>query len=236
MLIESCAQLSKLTQNAADLKKYAADLGKFRDRQSKIEPLVEELRATVTAVRAFRENQLVDFDCSQKADALLSEVTTALSEFQSDRGWLIEKFKGKQFQSFEAKINALRNELEAHLRQSWTAYKKQRIPNANPDLLTLFEKEQSWKATVQRVRSRISKINSVDFPKDLTQFQRIEQEIDNLIADWNSLSSDDVPLGVQDFLKAATTHGASIDRFTPEVKAWLDEKGFSRFFYIRVSN
>jgi hypothetical protein len=236
MLIDNCTKLDKLVQDAAGFRKYAADLSSFQDRQGKIEPLVAELRATVVAMRAFRENQLINFDCNQKADDLAVEATTALSEFQKDRGWLIQKFKGKQFQAFEAKVKTLKYELEEHLRLAWEAHKKRRMPNTNLELLGLFEKEPSWKVTVQRVRSRISKINAVDFPKDLAQFQKIEQEIDNLITDWHSLSSDEVPLAVQDFLRAATTHGASIDILTPEVKAWLNEKGFSRFFYIRVSN
>lgn len=236
MLIEDCNQLSQLAQNVIDFRKYASDLGKFRDRQSKIEALVKELRSVITAMRAFREKGLVNFNCSQKADALLTEVNAALAEFQKERGWLIEKFKGKTFQSFEAKINALKSELESHLRQTWATYKKQRIPNTNLDLLKLLEKELDWQVTVQRVKSRILDINTVDFPQNSSQFQKIDQEIDHLITDWNSLSSDEVPIAIQDFLKAATTHGATLDRFTPEVKAWLDEKGFSRFFYIRVSN
>lgn len=236
MLVEDCHQLSQLAQKVIDLRKYASDLGKFRERQSKIEPLVKDLRSVVTAMKAFREKGLVDFDCSQNADALLAEVSVALSEFQKNRGWLIEKFKGKSFLTFEAKVNTLKIELESYLRQTWTTYKKQRIPNTNPDLLGLLEKDQEWKVTVQRVKIRISKINAVDFPQDSSHFQKIDQEIDHLITDWNSLSSDEVPIAVQNFLKAATTHGATLDRLTPEVKAWLDEKGFSRFFYIRVSN
>lgn len=236
MLIEDCQKLSQQTQDVVALRKYASNLREFRDRQNKIESLVKELRAVATAVRAFREKGLVDFDCSQKADTLLEEITVVLSEFRKDRGWLIEKFKGKSFQSFEAKVNALKIELETYLKQAWATYKRQQLPNTNPDLLELLERDQDWKITVQRVKSRISKINAVAFPQDSSRFQKIDQEIDLLVSEWSGLSSNEVPVAVQDFLKAATTHGATLDRFTPEVKAWLDEKGFSRFFYIHVSN
>lgn len=236
MLIDECAQLTKLAQDANDLKKYAADLGKFRDRLSKIKPLVEELSSIEAATKAFREKGLIDFDFSHKADDLLGEVAVVLSQFQKDRGWLIEEFKGKSFQKFESKVADLKNELETYLQGIWITYKRQKLPKTNPDLLELLEKDQDWKIKVQRVKSRLSKINAVAFPKDSNQFQKIDQEIDLLVSEWNSLSSGEVPIAVQDFLKAATTHGATLDRFTPEIKAWLDEKGLSRFFYIRVSN
>lgn len=236
MLIDECAQLAKLAQDANDLKKYAADLGKFRDRLSKIKPLVEELSSIEAATKAFREKGLIDFDFSHKADDLLREVAVVLSQFQKDRGWLIEEFKGKSFQKFESKVADLKNELETYLQDIWITYKRQKLPKTNPDLLELLEKDQDWKIKVQRVKSRLSKINAVAFPKDSNQFQKIDQEIDLLVSEWNSLSSGEVPIAVQDFLKAATTHGATLDRFTPEIKAWLDEKGLSRFFYIRVSN
>ncbi|MBD2101017.1 hypothetical protein [Leptolyngbya sp. FACHB-261] len=236
MLIDECTQLTKLAQDVTDLKKYAADLGKFRDRLSKIKPLVEELSSIETATKAFREKGLMDFDFSHKTDALLGETAFVLSKFQKDRGWLIEEFKGKSFQKFESKIADLKNELETYFQEVWITYKRQKLPKTNPDLLELLEKDQGWKIKVQRVKSRLAKINAVAFPQDSGQFQKIDQEIALLVSEWNSLSSGEVPIAVQDFLKAATTHGATLDRFTPEIKAWLDEKGLSRFFYIRVSN
>ncbi len=159
-----------------------------------------------------------------------------MAQFQKDRSWLIEEFKGKSIQKFALKVADLKNELETYLQGIWITYKRQKLPKTNPDLLELLEKDQDWKMKVQRVKSCLSKINAVAFPKDSNQFQKIDQEIDLLVSEWNSLSSGEVPIAVQDFLKAATTHGATLDRFTPEIKVWLDEKGLSRFFYIRVSN
>lgn len=236
MLIDECTQLVGLSQNATDLKKYAADLGKFHDRLNKIKPLVEELRSMETATKAFREKGLIDFDFSHKVDDLLQEISFVMSHFQKDRGWLIEEFKGKSFQKFESKVVDLKNELEKYFQEAWKTYKRQKLPKTNPDLLRLLEKDQGWKIKVQRVKSRLAGIHSIAFPQDSSEFQKIDQEIDLIVSDWNSLSSGEVPIAVQDFLKAATTHGATLDRFTPEIKAWLEEKGLSRFFYICVSN
>lgn len=233
MLLDDCTRLSKLAQDATDLKKYAADLGKFRDRQSKIEPLVQELSPLVAALRTFRERDLANFDCSQKADALLLEVTTTLAEFQKNRGWLIEKFKSNILQN---KVATLKGELEGYLKQAWADYKRQRIPNTNDELLGLLARIETFKPTVQTIQRILNQLKVVNFPKDAQQFEQIDQAIDDLSTAWNSLKSNEVPEAVLNFLRAAATHGAAIDLLTPEVQSWLSEQGITRFFYIRLSD
>ncbi|WP_190570459.1 hypothetical protein [Nostoc parmelioides] len=45
-----------------------------------------------------------------------------------------------------------------------------------------------------------------------------------------------MPEAVLLFLRDAATHGATIDRLTPEVKDWLNNRGIARFFYVRLSD
>ena len=232
MLIDECTQLSKLAQDAADLKKYAADLGKFRDRQGKIEPLVQELCPLVTALRAFREKGLANFDCSQKANVLLLEVATALDEFPKNRGWLIEKFKSTILQN---KLSTLKSELEGYLKQAWADYKRQRIPNTNDELLGLLARIETFKPTVQTIQRLLNQLKVIDFPKDAQQFEQIDHAINNLSSAWSSLKSNEVPEAVLDFLRATATHGAPIELLTPEVRVWLAEQAITRFFHIRLS-
>lgn len=233
MLVEDCNQLSQLAQNVIDLRKYASDLDKFRDRQKKIEELVESLKPLAITLKTFRERELINIDLNQKADTLLTEAVTTLSEFQKDRGWLVEKFK---LNTLKSKVDELRNELSRHLNQAWTDYKKRRVPNTNSELLGLLAKIQTFVPTVEKVRSLLAQIDAVDLPKDSNHFHTIDQAIDNLAEAWNSLKSDEVPATVLDFLRAAATHGATVDRLTPEVQNWLNEHGISRFFYIRLSD
>ena len=234
MLTDEFTQLSKLAQNATDLKKHAADLGKFRDRQSRIAPLAQELSSLVTALRAFREKGLANFDCSQKADLLLVEVVTTLAEFQKNRGWLIEQFKSTVLQN---RVSALKSELEGYLKQAWTDYKRQRIPNINDELLVLLARIETFKPTVHTIQRLLNQLKIIDFPKDAQQFEQIEQAINDLGTAWNSLNSNEVPEAVLKFLRAAaTTDGAAIDLLTSEVQGWLDGHSISQFFRIRLSD
>jgi len=233
MLLEDCQKLSRQTQDVVALRKYASNLREFRDRQNKIEPLVRELSPFVTALRAFREKELANFDCNQKADALLTDVTTTLAEFQKDRGWLIERFK---FNALQTKVTALKSELETYLKYAWTEYKSQRVPNTNSELLGLLAKIETFKSTVQTIQRLLNQLKAIDFPKDAQQFEQIDQAIAHLTTAWNSLKSNEVPETVLIFLRAAATHGATIDLLNLEVQNWLNEHGISRFFYIRLSD
>jgi hypothetical protein len=233
MLIDDCARLSQVSQELVDLTKYASDLKKFRERQTRIAELLRSLKPMLTALSAFREGNLISVDFNQKADAFLVEVLATLSEFQKDRGWLLEKFK---LNTLKSKVDDLKNELERQLRHAWATYKKNRVPSTNSELLGLLAKIQTFKPTVQKVRTLLAQIDAVDFPRNFDHFQEIDQSIISLATEWNSLKSDEVPAIVLDFLRAAaTSHGATVDLLTPEVKAWLYDHSVSRFFSIRIS-
>ncbi|MBE9111421.1 hypothetical protein IQ273_18615 [Nodosilinea sp. LEGE 07298] len=231
MLLDECQILGQQVQGVVALKKYSADLNKFRERQQKLEALVDDLRPLLIALDAFRERNLISVNFSQKADQVLAEVAAIISEFQKDKGWIIEQFK---FNALQAKVSALKVELKGQLQQAWLAYKQKKVPITSSELLELLGKIDTFKPAVQKIQRRIAELKAVEYPQDISHFQRIDQAIQDLETAWGSL--DDVPTDVQSFLRAATTHGASIDSLTPEVKNWLIEQGITRFFYIQLGN
>lgn len=231
MLLDECQLLSQQVQDVVALKKYSADLNKFRDRQQKLEALVDDLRPLLIALNAFRERNLISVDFSQKADQVLTEAAAIISEFQRDKGWIIEQFK---FNALQAKVNALKGELKGQLHQAWLAYRQKKVPITSSELLELLGKIDTFKPAVQKIQRRIAELKTIEYPQDISHFQRIDRAIQDLETAWGSL--DDVPTDVQSFLRAATTHGASIDSLTPEVKDWLIEQGITRFFYIQLGS
>jgi hypothetical protein len=237
MLTEDCTRLGQLSQDVIDLRKYTSDLNKFRDRQNKIEELVGSLRPLVIALKTFRERKSIDVDFSQKANALLVEVTNTLSEFQKDKGWLIsEQFN---FKSLQNKVTPLKSELETHLKQAWNKYKEEKgkqVLKINDELLELFARIETFAPAVQTIKRGLAQLKTVDFPRDSQHFEQIDREIDRLTNTWNSLKSDEVPEAVLDFLRATATHGAPIELLTPEVSAWLKKQSITRFFHIRLSD
>jgi hypothetical protein len=231
MLVADCQQLTQQAQEVVGLKTYGTEVNRFRDRQQRLTTLVEGLRPLVVALRVLREQDLIAIDLNQKVDPVLAEVATAVSEFQQNRGWLIETFK---FSSLQNKVKSLKTELEDQLRRAWSVYKNQRVPMTSSDLLGLLAKIDTFKPTVQTIQRHIAAINTVEYPQDAAHFQRIDQAIQDLSTAWSNL--DEVPVEVQNFLRAATTHGASVDLLTTEVRSWLTEQGITRFFYVRLTS
>lgn len=234
MFLNQCQELTQKVQMVSDLKQYTLDLKQFRNHENYIEVLVQDLKPFAIALAAFRERIPEQLELNpQKAEFLLEEVSKSLTEFRQNRGWLLEGFKRK---TLKTKVDALKDELDTLLKSTWNSYKQVRVPKTNNELLDLLGKIETFRPTVEKVKRLHAHIEAVPFPQDAEHFQRLEQGIDDMSNAWNSLSSNDVPDSVLNFLKAASTFGASLDSLTPEVEGWLKEQGITRFFQVKLAD
>ena len=234
MLLEDCQQLSQHAQDIGVLKKYATDLGKFRSREDQIQSLVKELSPLVVALQAFKVKDINNFTVDQKADQFLKEIIATLSKFSEDKGFLIrEDFK---IAALNSKFKVLKDSLEVELSQAWQTYKKEELPTTNSELIDLLEKISTFRPTVQKVKSILMRLEAMKFPANENQFKQVDNSISELSDAWNSLQSNEVPESVLNFLKATSTIGASLDSLTPEVEAWLRDKGITRLFQVRLAD
>lgn len=234
MLLEDCQKLSQQAQDIGLLKKYATDLGKYRNREDQIQALVKELSPLVEALQAFKAKGINKFTVDQKADQLLKEIVATLSKFSEDKGFLV----GEEFRivALNSKSKALKDSLESELSQAWQTYKKEELPATNRELLDLLEKISTFRPTVQKVKSILMRLESMKFPGNENQFKQVDDFISGLSNAWNSLQSNEVPESALNFLKATSTIGASLDSLTPEVEAWLKDKGITRLFQIKLAD
>lgn len=234
MLLEDCQKLSQRAQDIGVLKKYATDLGKFRNREDQIQTFVKELSPLVVALQAFKAKGINKFTVDQKADQFLKEIIATLSKFSEDKGFLVgEEFK---IVALNSKFKILKDFLESELSQAWQTYKKEELPTTNRELLDLLEKISTFRPTVQKVKSILVCLETMKFPANENQFKQVDDFISELSNAWNSLQSNEVPESVLNFLKATSTIGASLDSLTPEVEAWLRDKGITRLFQIKLAD
>lgn len=235
MIHEKSQQLIELSQKKIAFKKYTTNLQGFQSRQEQIAKAVAEIQPLVSALRAFRQRGIADFDLTQKADALLTFIATTEARFQEEPEWIIDNknFKGNIFNS---SVEGLKNLLRQHLGQAWRSYLVQHIPSTNKEMLNLLAGVEEFKPTVQRIQRLDLQIQQVEFPKSSEDFERVEQLINLLRQSWNSLSSDEVPDAVLGFLKEAANQGAPIDRLTPEVKDWLTRHRIAGSLRIRLTS
>lgn len=234
MIQAKSQQLIELSQNKIALKKYANNLQGFQSRQTQIAQAVADIRPLVSALKAFRQRGIADFDLNQKADTLLSIIVATETKFQENPEWIIDQ-TSFNYRTFKANVESLKNSLRQQLSQAWKSYLAQHMPSTNNEMLNLLAEVEAFKATVQRIQRLDLQIQQVEFPNSSEDFERVDQLIDLLRQSWNSLSSDEVPEAVLSFLKAAANLGAPIDLLTPDVKDWLTRHRIAGSLRIRLT-
>ncbi len=233
-LKDKCQRLIDLSKIKLDFKKYADQLDGFTARQEEITKALQEIKPLIIAVRAFKQKNIINFDLHQKLDKLLNFVTLAEENFRNNPEWIIDNnnFNGK---AFSRDIVSLKNSLHQSLIQAWTSYLNQHLPSTNKEMLEIFAGLVTLRPTIHRIYMLEKQIQGVEFPKNSEEFNRIDNLIDELRQSLASLSSDQIPEDVQNFLKNAATYGATIDLLTPEVKEWLIQHGLISSLRIRLN-
>lgn len=107
MIQTKSQQLIELSQKKIALKKHTNNLQGFQSRQNQIAQTVTDIRPLVSALKAFRQRGIADFDLNQKADTLLSIIVATETKFQENPEWIIDptSFNHK---TFKANVESLK--------------------------------------------------------------------------------------------------------------------------------
>lgn len=108
------------------------------------------------------------------------------------------------------------------------------MPSTNSEILNLLARIEAFKNTVRQIQIIDGEIKNVTYPKDNADFIEYESKIKQLKHAWDSLSSDEVPEAVLNFLRAAANQGAPLNLLTSEVQDWINQHGISDSLKIRL--
>lgn len=233
MLIDKSEELYQKAQEAINLRSYAEQLAGFQTRETEIQEAVAKLSSLMEALKPFRDRALITLESTQEIQNFLQFVSQAETNFQNNPAWLLDSnnFKGKQFKSGVDKIVKT---YERKLSQAWKDYLNQNMPSTNPEFLSLLKQVPDFKQIVEKIEAFKQRIPQDDYPRKEEEFRKIEGLIESLKSTWASLSAENVPDSVLQFLRAAANQGASLDLLTPEVQAWIEEHGISDSLRIRL--
>ena len=234
MLLEDCKKLAEQTQVIKNLKSHAKDLDAFQGQQRKIQEIVDELSELVTAIQVFRhkEIEIRNLSSDQRVDQFLNYLIAIEKEFSLDKGFII----GDRFKTLKSRSKSLTEFLENELSKAWKVYKENKLPRTNPEILDLLERISTFRPTVQKIKNISSQLEGINFPKSENQLEEMDGYTSQFSEAWNSLQSNEVPEPALNFLKATSTVGASLDSLTPEVDAWLKDRGITRLFQIKLAD
>lgn len=233
MLLEKSQKLIELAQRKKSLQNFAANLQIIQTRQKQITDALAIIQPLVEALKAFRQRGINNIDLVQKAEPILNFILNAEDNLQKSSEWILDNknFKGNILKS---QIENLKTALEQQLSEAWKSYRDQQMPSTNNEILNLLAKVEAFKQTVMQIQLIDKEIRNVIYPKNNAEFTIYERKIEQLKYSWNSLSSDEVPQSVLDFLRAAANQGAPLNLWTIEVQDWINQHGISNSLKIRL--
>lgn len=237
MISEQAQLLIDLSLRKVQIHKQVEQLHGFQTREREINGAVERMRSSMTALSAFRARGIASPPVSGQAEPLLERIAEVESNFRQDREWIINQ-RGFKPQPFFSSLESFESALRSNLSIMWSNYMTERVPHINNELLSVLSKIRDFAATVVKIRRLSSQIERWR-PKipagegDFIEFDALIAEVNQA---WTELGSDEVPVSVLEFLKAATTGGASLELYTDEVKDWLTKRAISHSFRVRVAD
>ncbi|MEA5572616.1 hypothetical protein [Calothrix sp. UHCC 0171] len=234
MLLDKAQELVELSQRKKSLQSFAANLQIIQTRQKQITDALTTIQPLVEALKAFRQRGINNIDLTQKADSILSFVINAEENLENNPDWILgdKNFKGDILKRY---VDNLKATLEQQLSEAWKNYRDKQMPSTNNEILNLLAKVKAFKNTVRDIQIIDREIKNVIYPKNSAEFAVYESKIEQLKYYWNSLSSDEVPQSVLDFLRAAANQGAPLNLWTPEVEDWINQYNISNSFKIRLT-
>lgn len=234
MLLKKTQELNELSQRKKSLQKFASNYNTIQTRQKQVTDAIAIIQPLVEALTAFRQRGIDNINLTQKADLVLNFIIDAEDKLQENSEWILEpkNFKGNILKSY---IENLKVTLEQQLSESWKSYRDQKMPSTNNEILNLLAKVEAFKQTVRQIQIIDKEVKNFIYPKNNAEFAIYERKIEQLKYYWNSLSSDEVPQSVLDFLRAAANQGAPLNILTSEVQDWINQHGISDSFKIRLT-
>lgn len=236
MITERSAKLVELLRYKEQLTENAGRGAAFQSRQEEIAGHVGDLGPKVAAVKALRARAIQGLDATSHVTPLLQRITSMRGSFDEDPSWIIDNDRFNP-NPFRGNLRGLHSTLDAHISQAWTHYTEERMPPISEDLLNLFGMIPDFVPTVRKVRDLLAKINTrrnkrLPDEQDFVAFDALIEEVEE---EWKGLRSDNLPGSVMRFLRSsAGREGAPLSSLTPEVTAWLTERGIVESFHIRM--
>jgi hypothetical protein len=233
MLLEKSQELVELSQRKKSLQNFAANIQIIQTRQKQITDALASIQPLVEALKSFRQRGINNIDLTQKAESVLNFILNVDENLQNNSDWILDNknFKGNILKSH---IENLKATLEQQLSEAWKSYRDQQTPSTNNEILNLLAKVEAFKKTVLQIQIIDREIKNVIYPKSNAEFAIYERKIEQLKYYWNSLSSDEFPQSVLDFLRTAANQGAPLNLWTPEVQDWINQHGISDSLKIRL--
>jgi len=132
------------------------------------------------------------------------------------------------------------DQIKTQILQAWYEYQGQvrdRI-KFDPNALMAFNEIEKFQSSVSDIMGLVKTVNSLleNPPETETKISELKTALDALVVRITSFfSSDQIPPEVVEFVRAAASDGAEIDKLSVEVQEWIKENGLGSNFSIKLT-
>ncbi|WP_425985279.1 hypothetical protein [Ensifer sp. R-19] len=237
MLLERAAGLATKIAEFQRLKGAADEAAIFQTRANQFTALAGKLSLALQSLRDFSEAgvRVPVFNSDARSYAAKAK---QLREALVDNPSIINDPPFDLKYEFADRINAIALSAEKGLSASWSAYVAQRADRGSTEVLGALAAIPQFQESVRKIRQCRSAIESIGaiVPSDpKAAIKQINTFVTDLEKAWAELSADDIPASVITFIRTAASEGAMLASFTEEVRTWLNDKGLTSAFRIRLS-
>ena len=130
--------------------------------------------------------------------------------------------------------------IKTQILQAWYEYQGQvrdRIKFA-PNALMAFSEIEKFQSSVSDIMGLVKIVDSLlaSPPETETEISQLETALDELVRRITAFfSADQMPPSVLEFVRAAASDGAEIDKLSVEVQKWIKENGLESNFSIKLT-
>jgi len=236
MLLDRAASLTAKIVEYEKLKNTAAEATAFQTRANQFRNLSEKLSQTSRSLREF-------VDAGVKVNFTSADAPVYAGKAKQLRMAVIDNPSVMNDPPFDIKyefvdrITGIANGAEKALIAAWRAYVGGRANYGSTEVLGALAAIPQFAQSVAKIRRCRSAIETLGMTVPSSPKSTVLQ-LDLLVAEhekaWAELSAEDIPMSVVAFIRAAASEGAMLSLYSDEVKLWLNDRGLTTAFRIRL--
>ena len=222
MLMEQALEIKSKIEAIVNLRIEREHTNTFKTRAAQLGIPREKLTLLIQALRALRtQNISPDFPID-KLQAIKSQLEELASQYRENPHSIIEPSGDRRFSLWD-QLRELPEEIRICVGTAWEDYVDNRLPPKREELMRVLDQVPGFTQQIVAINDLYAQAQPLKpLTRDLdVSIGRLEDIRSSLLTACSSLESDQIPDEVLEFLRAASSDGASLHHLTEDVVGWL---------------
>ncbi len=228
---EKIENIKKLNSIKKSLEGQREQTNDFKKRNEQLGKVVDDLKVLENIAGLFKKYHTPNLK-EVNFGYVLNETKNLQKKYQNDPSAILEIGVG-----LFGKWNDSIKEAKDDLQENWATYKRERIFRIDDSLTNVLAALPSYKENVRLLKEKRETLHSLlntSAPQSDEEWDRLLKTNDELHELWDKLDTKEFPPSVFQFIKEVHRGGVTLDRYTDEIKTWLESKNLTSNFIIKL--